>query len=1409
MYISCIMIRFHPRHYILVILFCLLNASPFFYPQSINFNNLTVENGLSNNDVNTLLQDRTGFIWFGTEDGLNRYDGYNFKVFRHESDDSNSISDNSIWALFEDRQGNIWIGTKSGVLNKYDPLTEEFTHWRIKSNLTEENSINAIYEDRDGNIWIGTYKGGLYKLDLTTNKINNWNANSEDNKSLSHNYVLAIIEDHNGNIIIGTYIGLNKFNPDVPENGFERFYYNPDDKNSLSSNLIWSLTRSAFDKNIIWICTSNHLTKFNSERLTFEKIEIANPDNLQYGTSTNSIVEENVSGEKIIWLASYSGLIGMNLTIGSYKRFTNDENNLQSISDNRINKIIKDRTGVLWAATESGVSYSTPKSTLFNSIDFRSGDFNTVSVLKKKGITAIAQTDDKRIWIGTTDGLYKLNHLKINPVLSKIPEFDGYHIWSLAAANNNELWIGTFGKGLKKFIDSENKIVNWDLKNPKIKTGSVYYNKAVLADRKNNIWVGYWGVGAARITPQTGISNVWLNEPGNPKSISHNDVWAIKEDRLGRIWIGTQGGGLNLFEDSNGGIFHHWQHTENEKSGLSSNNINTIYEASSSDNTTNLKATLWIGTSNGLNRVDVKQKSISDPYDISLTFHSYTIIDGLSANNVNSILEDDEGNLWLGTGDGISLFDVHNKTFTNFSSEDGLNGTMMNPESGLKLDNGLMLFGSTKGLNIFDPGKIKLSDYKPSIVFTDFQIFNRSVRIGENSPLKESILNSKEIILSHDQNVFSFEFAALDYNSPQSIQYAYKMEGFDNHWIESGKRRYVTYTNLNPGEYILKVKSTNADGVWNNEGTSLSIIISPPWWQTPWAYIAYFILIAFGLLAIRRFELNRTKLRNELKLREFEVRKKTELEELKSRFFANLSHEFRTPLMLIKGPVEQIKSGKNDKNFSENINLIEKNSNRLKDLIDQLLELSQLEKASIPLKAKKENLVTLLKGLVSSFESLAEQKNISLKIESDSEDKVCWVDRDKFEKVINNLLSNAFKFTPNSGSVSISVKESLANGKQFAEIIITDSGVGIPEDKINKIFDRFFQVDDSTQRSYGGSGIGLALVKEFVDLHKWEISVKSESGEGTEFIIKIPMWDDYLRENEKVKSKSEIDLGVSISNKYQDEQLINPISVPKNKSDLITSNNKPSILIVDDSEDVRKYLSSLLEDDYNVSLAENGEEGIKVASDTNPDLILSDVMMPSMDGMEFCSKIKSNWMTSDIPVILLTAKASIESKLEGLEIGADDYLTKPFNSRELFTRIKNLLEQRKRLRDKYNKSLDLLTGTSKLNKADTEFINKALEFLEKNIDKTNFGTEQLAKELFVSRTQLHRKMLTISGQAPGEFIRIFKLKRASQLLLEGKFSVTQVAYEIGFSSPAQFTRAFTKQFNCLPSEFPSRHKSFS
>ena len=1389
----------------IVFIFCLgLIGLTNSYTQNISFRHLTVENGLSNNDVNTLIQDRNGFIWFGTEDGLNRYDGYNFKVYRHDPSDSNSLSNNSIWAMLEDKEGNIWIGAKDGKVNIFNPITEKVIRISPQPILKDWNSITALYEDNTGNIWIGTRSTGVYKYNPESKDFSHWNYDTLSSNSLSHFSIRSIVQDQQGSIIIGTYKGLNRIDPNSLEKEIKKFYFKPDDPNSLSSSQIYNLTKSTLTPELIWIGTPTGLNEFDSAKDSFKRIKIPNKENLQFGEGASTVIEEVIKDEKILWTDTYSGLLRINLTTGSYHRFVENPNDPNSITNNQINKIIKDPSGVIWIATENGVSFYSPKSTRFNSpFNEKAQLFLNASKLKSN-LRAAVQDKNKNVWLGFSDGLLTVVNSPVVNLTKSNFQLDQLNVWCLSTDLANTLWIGTYGQGLKQYDLKSGKHNDLELIYKKTNEKTVPFIKSLFNDSKNNLWIGYWGSGLGFYDPSNGTSKVWRSETDNPASLNFQDIWSITEDRLGRIWLGTPGGGFNLVKDIENDIFKYWVHSEDDANSISSNSVFSVCAAKSYNKIVDSTLTvLWVGTNNGLNKFSINNRSM-DPYDFSVDIKHFAKNDGLPDNNVNSVLEDDNGNLWIGTSAGISFFDVNKESFINFSRKDGLNGITMNPNAALKLDDGLMIFGSTDGLNIVNPVEINFSEYKPNIVITDFQLFNRSLIIGDNSPLKKSLIYTEEIVLSHDQDVFSFEFAALDFNSPRSIKYAYKMEGFDIDWIITNDRRFATYTNLDPGTYYFKVKSTNSDGVWNSEVASIRLVINPPWWATLWAYGLYTILIIIGLFAIRRFEMNRTKLRNELRLREFEADQFSKLEEMKSIFFANLSHEFRTPLTLIKGPVELLKNRITGRSEQEQIDIIERNSEKLKELIDQLLELSQLENASVTLKAQQEDLIKILKGFVYSFESLALQKNITVKFESECDLKSVWIDRDKFEKIINNLLSNAFKFTPSGGTVCVTVKTILSDEKEYSEVIISDTGIGIPEDKLKSIFDRFFQADDTTQRSYGGSGIGLSLAKELIDLHKWNITVESENGKGTTFKVIIPLAEDYLDDSEMLSGESINKISADNRNKSAATKIRDQIDGLNNsKIEKISQESKSSILIVEDSDDLRKYLSSLLINDYVISEAANGEEGVKTANEILPDLIISDVMMPSMDGLEFCRQIKSEWKTSDIPIILLTAKASFESKIEGLETGADDYLTKPFDSRELFVRIKNLLEQRKRIREKFSQELSPLPGINKLETSEQNLIRRAYEIIELNLDKTNFSTDQLAKELFLSRSQLHRKFSEITGQAPGEFVRMIKLKHAAKMLLEKKLSVTQIAYAIGFSSPAQFSRAFSKQFNCTPSEYSS------
>ena len=1389
------------------ILFFIIISVSAAYSQNVIFKSITTQEGLSSNDVNCLLQDKLGFIWIGTDNGLNRYDGAEFKVFRNYQNNANSISDNGIWTLYEDRSGNIWIGTKGGVLNKYSPKLDKFEGIILNKNKYSENGITSIIEDKQGFLWTGTYSQGLFRYDPTIGKIKNWKYDPTTKNGLSNNYITSLLQDEDGSIWISTYNGLNRLNPNKLSNGFDVFITNDSNPNTISNNLVWRVEQSKFNKNLLWICTSNGLCKYDLDKNIINRVTVKATVPSQFSSSFASVVEQNVYGKNILWVATYSGLFRIDLSDNASEQFVSDKNNSNGLLGNKIDQLMIDRSGVLWIAADKGLNYHSLKSQKFNNLFSKNINEPVYQELSNSDIKGIINGGYNQFYIASSDALFSLKVNSGSSELKKFNELNNLNLWSIEIGINKDLWIGTYGNGLIHFDLATSKTRFVKIESPTFKTSAFKFIKALHISKNGLLWIGFWGGGFASLDTKTEKYNIWINDDRNERSLSFNDVWTLHEDKFGRLWIGTNGGGLNLFLPDNNGEFKNWKFDNDNKNSIINNSILTINEIPSGNENETI---LLVGTENGLSKVTIKNNN-SDIFNVDLHFNNLINAEGLIDKSLSGILSDENGFLWISSNSGLIRFNPTDGSSHIFGNADGINSNIFNSDAYSKSESGLMIFGTVKGPVIFNPAEIKLSEYKPNIILTDFQVFNKSIVPGEDSQLKTFIADTKEIILTYDQNVITFKFSSLDFNSSEHIQFLYKLEGFDKDWIYSGKRRYAAYTNLSSGTYYFKIKATNSDGVWSDRLKSIKVIINAPWWKTGWAYSLYLLIIFLGLVGIRRFELKLIKLRNELKMREYESKKHRDIENVKSRFFANLSHEFRTPLMLIKGPLEQLKDGQVKGDPQHYYDLIYRNTENLHTLIDQLLELTQLEAETILIKAQKENLIILLRGIFYSFESIANQKNISIEFISDEKSIYAWVDRDKLEKIINNILSNAFKFTPAGGIISLTVQNIKSGSEEFAKIKISDSGIGIPKDKIDRIFDRFYQVDDSSGRAYGGSGIGLSLVKEFVDLHKWEINIESEIAKGTTFILKIPLGESYLSDEQKIKEEYNynniLDYRTKKANNHNSITVLNDSVEDLNISDDEqvfpngSTNKNPSILVVEDSSDVREYIFSLFHNDYNIIQAENAEVGISKASEQMPDLILSDVMMPGMDGMEFCKQIKTNFQTSHIPVILLTAKVSFENKIEGLETGADDYVTKPFNFKELSVRIKNLLAQRKRLKDRFSKEIKIQPEAVTVNSVDKEFLERALNIAENNIYNSDFDSEFFAKEMFVSRSQLHRKMIAITGQAPGEFIRIYRLKKAAQLLLEKKLSVTQIALEVGFNSPSHFTKAFHQYFNCLPSVF--------
>ena len=988
------------------------------------FEHLTLEDGLSQNSVFCMIQDLHGFLWFGTEDGLNRYDGYSFTVFRHQSSDSLSLSDNFITALYEDDTGLIWIGTENG-LNRFDPITETFKNWQKIEKLPpghglSDNKITEIFEDRFGKIWIGTYRGGLNCYDRQSDKFRHWQHDPENSHSLSLNYITAIYEDEQGNLWIGTYNGLNLMNRETGQ--FRKWFPETDNPNSLSHQTIWSIGEiKGESKSTLWIGSQQGMNRFNPTDSTFTPF-LPYPENPEdWRNSISSFSQQN---HQTTWIGTYGGLYITKFEKDEphFKQFLfHRENEPASLSSNWVTAIRQDRSGVWWVATENGGLNK--YSNLNNRFGFLTNrDTSDKPALSHKNVMPIFETNNGDLWIGTERGLNRWDrkngkiqqwfHQPDNPY-----SLSANNITTIVPASPNSLWIGTSGGGLNLLDIRSGTFRRW-LRDPGNPQGiSHNYIMCMNVDQTGLLWIGMWGAGLNRLDPKTGLFEHWRNNPNDPTSLSHDDVWCILEDRYQFLWVGTKGGGLNRYEREIGQFVHYTYNSEDSTS-ISSDVVFSILESQD--------GFLWIGTKNGLNKFDRKTG----------TFLRYAESDGLPNNVVYGILEDDQGFLWLSTNKGISRFNPISETFDNYDILDGLPSNEFSSGSDFKNKQGELFFGGINGFIFFHPDSIHKNLYIPPIHLTGFQILNQPIVVDSGGILSQSLIFQPEITLSYHQNVFSFEFAALDYSTPEKNQYAYMMEGFDQGWIQAGNRRFASYTNLPPGSYTFQVKGTNSDGLWNENGTAIQIIITPPWWRTNWAYGLYIIMFGFVLFIIRKYELRRVRLKDELKLKKFEAEKLQEVDHMKSRFFANISHEFRTPLTLVIGPLEQFMKKIPNEGDRSKIKSVIKQAHRVLNLINEILDLSKLEAGKLNLQVKAVDVNQFLVPIVHSFASWAEQKNITLDFSPLSDTLNIYLDTEKVEKVLNNLLSNALKFTPEGGLIIVdlgvqNVESDIKNNSEF------------------------------------------------------------------------------------------------------------------------------------------------------------------------------------------------------------------------------------------------------------------------------------------------------------------------------------------------------------------------------------------
>jgi signal transduction histidine kinase/ligand-binding sensor domain-containing protein/DNA-binding response OmpR family regulator len=1370
--------------YLLLTLIFLAAEQSIAQPAQYKFLKIDVNKGLSHNQPNCFLKDSKGFMWIGTNFGLDRYDAYRVKVFLNDKRDTSSISINQISSLMEDPDGRIWAGSIHGgmITSIYNPTTESFINnisSIYKNYGIPAGSVTSIVKDSKGFFWFVHESQGLFRYNPLEHKSAAVAYATKDSLALTSLQVSSFVEDGEGNFWLiqrdGTLKKLSgKAHAVIYQNNFLKEWAKG---KSFTYRLmcdrdgdIWVFPLNS-NYGIFYFDVSNGVIHPITEKSEGWKLN----KNIVRG-----IVEDN---QGLIWVGTDHG--GVNVIDKKQKTITyilsNPANDL-SLSNNSITDIYKDYEGIIWIGTyKNGLCYYHENIVRFPL--YRRGLEN--NGLQFDEMNKFAEDDKGNLWLGTNGGglIYfdrKKNTYKQyrhNP--SDPNSLSNDVIVSLCLDSEKTLWIGTYYGGLNSF---DGKKFTHFKHNPK-DTASISDDSPweILEDSKGTIWIGTFHNGLDVLDKKT---KTFKHFPvGRPNSIHSSYVSELVEDTHGDIWIGT-GYGIDVLEKETG-KFVHYLNQNTGSNGLSNNSILSILQDG--------RERIWVGTFDGLNLFDPQKKS----------FTSFYQKDGLPHNTILDLLEDKKGNLWMSTPNGISNLLIEKKKtdgspsyqFKNYDESDGLQGRQFIENAALRTRSGELVFGGTSGFNIFHPEKIIANKNMPATVLTDFQVFNKSVAIGElidgHTILSKSISATKAVVLPRSANILSIEFASLNFFHPDKSSYLYRLEGFNPNWTATdGKSRIVTYTNLDPGDYVFRVKSSNSDGVWNTNEVMLRITILPPFWKTKIAFAIYLLLMLGALLLSRKVIVARERLKYKITHERQEAQRMHELDVMKMRFFTNVSHEFRTPLTLILTPLEKMMQANAEPPQPGQLQLIHRNAKRLLNLVNQLLDFRKLEVQEIKLNISEGDIIAFIHDTVTSFSDLSEKKNIRLDFNSSLNMLETTFDQDKIEKIMFNLLSNAFKFTPENGSVGVTVKEIEKANEMALEIQVKDTGIGIPQNKQGKIFERFFQNDLPSSVINQGSGIGLSITKEFVRLHEGTITVDSEVGKGSCFTVVLPLKNVF-----------------SIENRSSNFPLLNSNAMPTDdSSDPANKTKLPTLLLVEDNEDFRFYIKENLRFQYHIVEAKDGQDGWEKVLSSFPDLIVSDVMMPHMNGIELCKKVKQDQRVSHVPIILLTARTAEEQKLEGFESGADDYVTKPFNFEILQWRIKNLIHQRELFQKDFRSKMEVKGSKIAITSLDEKLIHRAIACVEAKIDDPDFSVENLSHELGMSRVHLYKKLSALTGKSPIEFIRLLRLQRAKQLLSGSQLTVSEVAYQVGFNNPKYFAKYFKEEFGILPSAYMAQHK---
>lgn len=1333
---------------------------------------------LSSTFVRCIYKDSRGFIWFGTATGLLRYDGTTIYRYEHSRGSKNAITDNRINAIVEDARKNLWIGTAQGLVI-YDPEHDNFRNVDSiagNTNYLNNRYITTLCPDGEGRMWIGTHGTGVNVYDPKTFTFTYLTANVGQEDAHPGNYITSLFRVDN-TIWAGTKGGLTMFNaPQV------RRITLPVSDESLTEKEITQVKQDP--KGNMWLTTVDgeviRLTP-EGERYLVHKTMLRRH---MLNEGEGSVLTLSIDDESNVWLAGENtGLIRLDGKTGETVRYNAEEENARKLATNSIRYVYADSNDIIWVGTYNRGAYMIDK----NAKKF---DSYQRSEFVKAGL-------------------------------------QGYNVRALAEDEAGDILIACDGGGLARLNTSTGTLRSEAWINGKLDTR---YLSALLFDREGNLWIGTWGTGTYKVNLKSRtVENYKLESDG----FGDNKVFCLYEDSRGTIWGGSVGSGL-FYYDPVSAHFVAFNEEVQPHYLRKSAYVTDILEASDSS--------LWVASLFGLYRLDFRYEN---NYDVTLfakndqpdsigSYDIHTIYedpdknlwfgtgdyglalrpygrpvfkhigkqDGLISNSIRGVLADANGNFWISSNMGLTRYDPSRNTFRNYTKEDGLPSNEFNANASLMGSDGKLYFGSDRGLVAFYPDSIQNNTAKPFVYLTDLKLSNRSVPIAsKDSPLTRHISLTSEIKLPYNQRSFAIDFVAINYGQSSRNQYCYMLEGFDDNWNCVGSNTTATYTNIDPGHYVFLVKASNSDGVSSDVPARLNVIIHQAPWKTWWAFVIYALLLISLVYSLHRIRIERIKMRSQLELERLAREKEHALSESKTQFFTNVSHEFRTPLSLITMPLENLIS-MNDlpSDVKARLGTIRTSAEKMTRLVNELMDFNKLEGAKLKLHVEYGELVQFVTEIASVFHDLASKRNIHFGIHAMIRSLEGWFDRGKLEKIIVNVLSNAFKFTADNGQINVIISaKDLPHGNdqiktRYLDLVIVDNGIGISQEELPLIFDKFYQAKSSEKVSNPGTGIGLSLTKGLVELHHGTIRAESAPASETRFLIHIPI-DRHAYRDDEVGATHGAAVSVERTNGTQANNLSRNGSAEEEEQD------KPQVLVVEDNDEMRKYISMELRQYFSVLEARDGNEGLALAFEKTPDLIISDILMPFKTGIDLCQEIKSNLKTSHIPFILLTAKAMVEDQIAGIATGADVYITKPFSIRFLITHVNQIIESRQKLYARFSHDVYLLPGKVTGNEIDKAFLQRAITYIIENVQDPQLGVDSIAALFNLSRMQVYRKIKALSGKSVVEFIRMVRVKQALALMETHKFTLSEIAYQTGFNSSSYFSRVFKEEYGKTPSEY--------